>query len=361
MTSPEPTVLFISLPSVMGGSVRSLVTVLRGLEGRCRRVVATPDGTWLAALLAGGGLADEVIRLPGLERSRWWRGVAAAKVAAWALRHRRDLVAVHANGLAELNLAVGAHALTRRPVIVWAHDWQLTPWARRLVPTLARVTRATFAAVSGAAAATLAENGLVPTRRLTVIPNPIDPADVLTSGRGARQDRVQVGYLGAPATYKGFELLPAIARRLAAEPAQLVVFAGPESELPAVWAELRAISDPPVAMPGPRSDVRDAYVACDVVLCPSLDESFGRVAAEAMLNGLPVVASDLPALREVVGDAGLLFPPGDTAAAAAAVARLAGSVELRRDLGQRGIARASRFAPIAIVDELAGLYGLRPR
>ena len=44
---------------------------------------------------------------------------------------------------------------------------------------------------------------------------------------------------------------------------------------------------------GKLTDVRKAYAECHVVVCPSVRESFCRVAAEAMLNGLPVVGTDL--------------------------------------------------------------------
>ena len=55
-------------------------------------------------------------------------------------------------------------------------------------------------------------------------------------------------------------------------------------------------------------DPRDFYRASRVVLMPSLcRESFGRVAAEAMINGIPVLASNRGALAETVGDAGFLF------------------------------------------------------
>ena len=52
------------------------------------------------------------------------------------------------------------------------------------------------------------------------------------------------------------------------------------------WAELRTRGN--VELVGKVSDVRRAYAHCDIVLCPSLEESFGRVVAEAMLNELPV-------------------------------------------------------------------------
>jgi len=58
------------------------------------------------------------------------------------------------------------------------------------------------------------------------------------------------------------------------------------------------------------------------VIVPSWYEGFGLPALEALACGTPVVASDLPALREVLGDQAELVPPGDPAALAGALARV---------------------------------------
>lgn len=58
---------------------------------------------------------------------------------------------------------------------------------------------------------------------------------------------------------------------------------------------------------GERTDVEDIMKCCDIFVLPSKWEGFGLVAAEAMASGLPVVASNVDGLREVVGNCGLLF------------------------------------------------------
>lgn len=58
-------------------------------------------------------------------------------------------------------------------------------------------------------------------------------------------------------------------------------------------------------------DMRDFYKECKVIVVPSeRDEAFGRAAAEPMVSGIPVVASELGGLVEVVGNTGELVPPG---------------------------------------------------
>ncbi|WKD51489.1 glycosyltransferase family 4 protein [Microbulbifer spongiae] len=81
------------------------------------------------------------------------------------------------------------------------------------------------------------------------------------------------------------------------------------------------------------------YRSAAVVACPSLYEGFGLPAGEAMACGTPVVSSDGGALPEVVGDAGLLVPAGDSQALAEALDRVLSSETLRAELGARGRAR----------------------
>ncbi len=73
----------------------------------------------------------------------------------------------------------------------------------------------------------------------------------------------------------------------------------------------------------------------DIVVVPSRFEGFGLTAAEAMVAGKAVVASDVDGLREVVGDAGVLVPAGDASALAAVLKRLLANADERMALGRK--------------------------
>ena len=77
---------------------------------------------------------------------------------------------------------------------------------------------------------------------------------------------------------------------------------------------------------------------------PSLYEGFGFPVLEAMACGAPVVCSNVSSLPEVAGDAALLVDPLDTAALAAALARLVGDEGLRRELRERGFRQVRKFS-----------------
>ncbi len=95
--------------------------------------------------------------------------------------------------------------------------------------------------------------------------------------------------------------------------------------------------DDRVRLLGHRSDVAEVLSAADLFVFPSVYEGLGGALIEALALGLPIVASDLPALREVVrpGENADLVSPTDSAALAAAVVALLDDPARRRAYGAR--------------------------
>lgn len=91
-----------------------------------------------------------------------------------------------------------------------------------------------------------------------------------------------------------------------------------------------------VAGPVPHEQVWQEYAAASVFVYPSRLETFGLPPLEAMAMGTPVVASDAPAVAEVVGDAALVVDPTDPAALAGAIATLLDDRAARAELVERG-------------------------
>jgi glycosyltransferase involved in cell wall biosynthesis len=90
-------------------------------------------------------------------------------------------------------------------------------------------------------------------------------------------------------------------------------------------------------------DLPALYNAASVLVLPSLYEGFGLPALEAMACGTPVVVSDRSSLPEVVGDAGVLVDPEDTAALTAALQRSLDDARWQQTARERGLTRAAQF------------------
>ncbi|MBN1217542.1 MAG: glycosyltransferase family 4 protein [Anaerolineae bacterium] len=110
------------------------------------------------------------------------------------------------------------------------------------------------------------------------------------------------------------------------------------------------------------ADLPTLYQLAEVFAFPSLYEGFGLGPIEAMACGTPVVCSNSSSLPEVVGDAGLLIDPTNTAALAETLRRVLSDAGLRADLSQRGLTQAKKFAWEKAVDELMTVYqSLKPK
>lgn len=166
--------------------------------------------------------------------------------------------------------------------------------------------------------------------RLTMVPNGIEPGPFSavegTAVAAARQRyRLPAQFVlavGARRPHKNHEIL---IRALDALPAQvsLVIAGYPDpafrDPLPGLISAL-GLASRVVLLPEVDETLLPAvYRAASAFACPSLVEGYGLPVLEAMAAGVPVVASDIPALAEVAGSAAVLVPPGDAAAWAAAL------------------------------------------
>ncbi|HEX9793020.1 MAG TPA: glycosyltransferase family 1 protein [Planctomycetota bacterium] len=221
-------------------------------------------------------------------------------------------------------------------------------WLRRTIPHAAR---AAAAVVTPSQATADRLQALFPGCTAQVVPNGCDhlPLDQhWSAGAEARADLLLA--VGPWDRRKDLPTLLQAWSRLAPRP-RLRLVGRPAGQLPdGVEA-------------GPASDVELAglYRRAAVTICPSRYEGFGLPLAEALAQGCPVVASDLPAHREVGGAVARYFAPGDVAALAAAIS------ELRQEPGDPGprLERAAGFSwresasrMDAVLRQVCGLGGV---
>lgn len=102
------------------------------------------------------------------------------------------------------------------------------------------------------------------------------------------------------------------------------------------WVDLRSWVDV--------DEMRELYSLATALAMPSFADGFSLPALEAMMAGLPVMISDIPVYREVVGDVALFIDPNDLGSIAAAMSVAATDAERMQDLTRRGYDRAELFS-----------------
>lgn len=106
----------------------------------------------------------------------------------------------------------------------------------------------------------------------------------------------------------------------------------------------------------PEAELVHWYNAAEVFVFPSLNEGFGLPALEAMACGTPVLGSNIAALTEVTGNAGLLVNPWDAEALAQAMQQLVSSRDLRHRLRRQGLQRAKAFTWTRAAEKTLQVY-----
>lgn len=180
---------------------------------------------------------------------------------------------------------------------------------------------------------------------------------------GLPADALVVGHLARLAPVKGHvHLLKAARDVIAAVPRARVVLAGPElpgmKEAVLGWAAENGIAER-VLLTGQVEDVPAILAAFDVGVVASIgSEAFSRAALEYFAMGLPVVATRVGTLPELVeeGKTGLLVPPADAGALTSALIELLQDEDKRRSFGAAARATASRFGAKAQGARLDAVY-----
>src|SRR5687768_12399753 len=268
---------------------------------------------------------------------------------------RPDLLHLHLPNPSSFAALLLPQALRLPWVVHWhadvppdAPDWRLRAAYRVYRPFEQAVLHQARAIIATSRPYLDASIALAPWRSKThVVPLGIGPAPVApATERWPAPSGLRLLAVGRLSRYKGFDvLLAALARP--ADASLLLVGAGEcERELRAQALALGLQQRVRFAGALEDDQLASAYASADAFVLPSLDrgEAFGLVLLEAMRAGLPVVASAIPGsgIGFVVeeGESGLLVPPGDTAALAEALARLADPA-LRMRLGKAALARWS--------------------
>lgn len=292
---------------------------------------------------------------------------------AFLKNQRPDGVIVYAFGVVHLLVALAARrAGLRVPVVVSAGNpppEDAGRWKWKAIVVGSRLLRVPIQSQSEMIQRELLALGCGLPRSSAAIHNGCNIDEIVrraASARGQRgiRDRFIIGMVARLDSIKNHALLLRAAARMAQSnlpPWELwLVGEGPQrSELEALVAQL-GIADL-VKLLGARNDVPELLGQLDLfAFCTTRAEGFGIAMIETMAAGVPVVASDVPACREVLrgGQDGVLVAANEEAWASA-LTRLMSDAELRASLGARGVEVArERFSSTHCGQRYFSLLGI---
>jgi glycosyltransferase involved in cell wall biosynthesis len=336
--------LLCAAGEVWGGVEQFVLTFAAGLNAAgVDVVVALFHEALLAERLRTSGVRVQILRFGGKYDPR-----GARELRQLLLRARIDVLHVHgyratvAGALATAGLPVKllrtVHGLPE-PM----SSWRGLPRHLRLFANAALERVASVWAADGLVFVSRDLQRRTPASRPVkqrVIFNGIDDAQVAVRNRRWAIRGVQpfrLGIVGRLSAVKGHRYALLALARLRHLPLALHVFgAGPlEQEYRTLCATLRL--DDRVVFHGFEASMAERFATLDALIIPSLHEGLPYTLLEAMCAGLPVIASRVGGMTEVIESSGggLLVPPSDDAALARAVERLAGDPDLCARLGAR--------------------------
>lgn len=379
-------VLYVNQTAQISGAERSLLSLLSGLPHGVTPVLACPRGP-LATEAAALGVEVRPIagthasfRLHPRHTARGLVDMALSVRAVCQLAQavRPDLV--HANTTRAGLITVAASRLGAPPSVVHVRDW---------VPK-GRVADRTLDCIARGAAGVLVNSRYVggqftrmpPATVFRVIDNPVDlhrfnPAILdrasAQAALGLAPENITLAVMAQLTPWKGQDdAIKALAHLAARHEALRLLVVGSSkfsgrgtrfdnvayaNRLEPLAREL-GVADK-VLFLGERSDIPHILRAADILLVPSWREAFGRIVAEGMAMGLPVVATEVGGPAEIVEDgaSGVLVPPRRADLLASALEPLVEEEGLRRRMGLRGRELAlERFAVPRHVEQVMDSY-----
>ncbi|MEU1394990.1 glycosyltransferase family 4 protein [Micromonospora zamorensis] len=348
------------LASSTGGVGQHVRSVARGLvSGGATVVVCGPAATQEQFDFTGVGARFAPVEIPASPTPADARAVLALRRALAGSR----VDVVHAHGLRAGLVAVLARPAA--PLIVTWHNAVLAGGLRGRMSRLAErvVVRGARVALGASTDLVRRVTALGATdARLAPVAAPTLPAAhrrpaAVRAEFGVRPDQPLILSVGRLHPQKRYDvLIDAAARWRTRTPPPVVVIAGSGPAYLPLAARASA-ARAPVTLLGHRTDVADLLAGADLAVVTSDWEARQLFAQEALRAGVPLVATAVGGLPELVGDAATLIPAGDVDAVDAAVRALLDDPAARAELGRRGAEQAATWpTETDTVATLAALY-----
>lgn len=226
---------------------------------------------------------------------------------------------------------------------LWTKDYHLpSRWREALqlwyLKRLDRFSARTIA-VSQAVADFLIKKGITSANKIVVVPNGVEFPEKKSANRILGKGEFRIGSVGTLTPIKGFDILiAAMPLILQNHPDTTLEIVGDGPDMARLKKLVRKLKlSGRVKLLGEKPGLNEIIETWDLFVSASASESFGLAVAEAMAVGLPVVATNVGGVPELVtAEAGRLVPPNDPSTLAKAVVDLLGQPQKLVQMGQAG-------------------------
>jgi glycosyltransferase involved in cell wall biosynthesis len=345
--APRPLIMHVITDLDTGGAETMLANLVTAKR---------PDGEppLVVSLIPGGGVAARIkaagITVHDLGMKRGWPSIGAlCRLAGLIRTHRPEVIQswmYHADLIALIALALSRRRSQTR--LFWGvrcsdmdvsqYSWSL----RRIIGLCARLSRRPNGVIANSHAGRALHRSLgYKPRRFLVVPNGVDNDRFRSDIKSRTEIRTELGLahsdilIGTSARVDPMKDYPSFLRALSLAEGEGVcgLAAGRGTEKLKDQANLFRL--------GERSDMPRVLNGFDIYVSASaFGEGFSNALVEAMATGIPVIATDVGDARLIVGDCGIIVPPGDADVLADAINTLKADPDRRAQLGRDARARA---------------------
>lgn len=352
MTDAPRILLYTDAP-VFGGAERSLGILLRELDRGLDVAVGGVDAE-VVERVAGQRPGTPVHMLPAVRTKRDAGGFGGTLMRLRALRPLIFQANLPVPSAAQYALTAAVLLRGVRAVAVEQLPYPLDGTLQIRLKRFTSRRLAAHVAVGHQVARDVESFAGLPDGSVHVIHNGVPDLELEPVAR--RDERLVVGSVGRLDRQKGFDVLLHALVDVPEARLELVGDGDERRSLESLTADL-GLSER-VHFAGWSDNPRGALTSFDIFVLPSRFEGFPLAIVEAMLARLPVVASDVGSVREAVadGDTGLLVPPEEPRALAAALRALLDDANRRSAFGERGRERALDFSSAAMARAYERVY-----
>ncbi len=347
------------IPARIGGVEHVVESLTRHLAELGHDVLVYGRGHYLVG--AGNPQAGRSIVTCGFSGKHLDTFTHSASAAWDVLRRNVDIVHVHSPGPA---LWSWLPALAGLPIVFTVHapDWERDKWS---LPARCVIRGGLSAGMKFARAVTAVSEHLAAElssefdRPVICVPNGAEPADTVEADLIRQLGLTKDGFalhVGRIVPEKRLHVLLE-AWSLAAMPIPLIVAA--EDSEKDYARQCRKNAPPGVRFVGPQHGkmLAELYSNAAMIVQPSLLEGASLVLLESASYGRCVVLTDIPANREILGEAGIYFSGTDIAELAGAINRCYSDISMREDIGRRARQRVmEKFAISDVAVRMEAVY-----